>query len=169
MFRVDRDSGDVDWVVTSAPDDTPNLGDKLRLDIDDDPRDGPKRPHDARLDGDVLTMFDNRTDTGEPARAVAYRIDESAATATLLWEIEQQAGLTSVGLGSTRVTPEGTVVISWGGAIQPVLGEYTTSGEPLIEITQVGGGNAYRITKEPSSAFSLDLLRATAGGTIDMP
>jgi hypothetical protein len=169
VFRVNRTTDEVEWVLTSLPADAPNKNDKLRLEIIGDPRGGPRRPHDARLDGDVLTMFDNRTDTGQPARAVAYRIDAAAGTATLLWEIEQEAGLTSVGLGSTRVTADGTVVMSWGGAIQPVLGEYTTGGQPLIEITQVAGGNAYRVVKEPRSAYSVGVLRATAGGTIDMP
>ncbi len=169
VFRVNRATDDVEWVLSSLPADAPNKNDKLRLEIIGDERGGPRRPHDARLNGDVLTMFDNRTDTGEPARAVAYRIDAAAGAATLLWEIEQEAGLTSIGLGSTRVTATGTVVVSWGGAVQPVFGEYTTDGQPLIEITQVAGGNSYRIIKEPQSAFSLDLLRATAGGTIDMP
>lgn len=169
VFRVDRATGDVDWVLGQVPSDSPAATLAAQLTIVGDPRGGPRRPHDARLNGDVLTLFDNRTDTGEPARAVAYRIDDVAETATLLWEIEQDAGLTSFGLGSARVTTAGTVVVSWGAAIQPVFGEYTPAGEPLIEITQVAGGNAYRIVKEPPGAFSLDLLRATSGGTIDVP
>ena len=169
VFRVDRGTGDVDWVLGQVPSDSPAATLAAQLTVIDDPRGGPRRPHDARLNGDVLTLFDNRTDTGEPARAVAYRINAAAGTATLLWQIEQEAGLTSVGLGSTRVTPAGTVVMSWGGAIQPVFGEYTIGGDPLIEMTQVAGGNSYRFVKEPPGAFSLALLRATSGGTIDMP
>ena len=169
VFRVDRASGEVDWVLSSLPAGGDYEIDKPRLEIVGDPRGGPRRPHDARLNGDVLTMFDNRTGTGQPARAVAYRIDAAAGTATLLWQIEQEAGLTSDSLGSTRITPAGTVVVSWGGAIQPVFGEYTTDGRPLIEITQVAGGNSYRFVEEPPSAFSRDLLRAAAGGTMDMP
>lgn len=169
VFRVDRATDAVDWVLGQVPSDSPAATLAAQLTIVGDARGGPRRPHDARLDGDVLTLFDNRTDTGEPARAVAYRIDTAAGTATLLWEIEQDAGLTSVGLGSTRVTPAGTVLVSWGGGVQPVFGEYAADGTPLIEITQVAGGNSYRIVKEPPGAFSRDLLRATAGGTIDVP
>lgn len=169
VFRVDRATGDVDWVLGEVPSDSPAATLAAQLTVVGDAQGGPRRPHDARLDGDVLTMFDNRTDTGEPARAVAYRIDTDAGTATLLWEIEQRSGLTSVGLGSTRITEAGTVVVSWGGGVQPVFGEYTTDGTPLIEITQVAGGNSYRIVKEPPEAFSRSLLRATAGGTIDVP
>jgi len=169
VFRVDRATGSIDWVLGQVASDSPQATKDRRLDIIGDARGGPRRPHDARLNGDVLTMFDNRTDTGEPARAVAYRIDVGAGTATLLWEIEQPAGLTSVGLGSNRVASDGSVLISWGGAIQPVFGEYRADGEPIMEITQVSGGNAYRILKEPPSAFSRDLLRSSAGGSIDMP
>ena len=61
------------------------------------------------------------------------------------------------------------MLVSWGGGVQPVFGEYAADGTPLIEITQVAGGNSYRIVKEPPGAFSRDLLRATAGGTIDVP
>ena len=172
VFRIDRATGNVDWVLGEVPADVPGGSAATtippQLTIVGDAR-GPRRPHDARLNGDVLTLFDNRTDTGEPARAVAYRIDAEALTATLLWEIEQEAGQSSAGLGSNRVTADGTVVVSWGGGVQPVFGEYTLAGEPLMQITQVAGGNSYRIMKEPLSVFSADLLRASAGGTIDVP
>ncbi len=169
VFRVDRATGDVDWVLGEVPADSAAATLAARLDIVGDSRGGPRRPHDARLNGNVLTLFDNRTDMGEPARAVAYQIDTAAGTATLLWEIEQSAGLTSVGLGSARVADDGSVLVSWGGAIQPVFGEYEADGTPIMEIAQATGGNAYRILKEPPSAFSRDLLRATAGGSLDAP
>ncbi len=169
IFRVDRTTGNVDWVLGQMPSDAPQVTKDAQLTIVGDVRGGPRRPHDARLNGNVLTMYDNRTATGEPARAVAYEIDTTARTATLLWHIEDELGRSSGGLGSNRINADDTILVSWGGGIQPVFGEYTPSGEPLLEITQVAGGNAYRIIKEPMSAFSLDLLRSTAGGSIDVP
>ena len=82
-----------------------------------DPYGGPKRPHDARLNGDVLTMLDNQAATGRTPRAVAYRIDEAAGTATMLWEFRNAApgGAT---LGSTQQTAD-SVVINWGAGQQP--------------------------------------------------
>ncbi len=47
----------------------------------------------------MLTLFDNRTATGQPARAVAYQIDTVAETATMLWQIVEPGGGTSLGLG----------------------------------------------------------------------
>lgn len=169
VFRVDRATGNVDWVLGQMPSDSPQATKDAQLTIVGDALGGPRRPHDARLNGNVLTLYDNRTDTGEAARAVAYEIDTAAGTATLLWQIVDDLGRASPGLGSNRVTADDTILLSWGGGIQPVFGEYTLAGEPLLEITQVGGGNAYRILKEPPSAFSIDLLRATAGGSVDLP
>lgn len=169
VFRVDRSTAEVDWILGSISAATPNKSGATRLTIIGDPRNGPRRPHDARLVGDVLTLFDNRTDTGQPARAVAYRIDVGAGTATMLWQIADPGGRSSPGLGSNRITPSGTVLIGWGGGIQPVFGEYRTDGTPLWEVTQVAGGDAYRIVKEPVSTFSIDTLRATAGGSFQLP
>ena len=110
--------------------------------------------HDARLAGDVLTMFDNRSGTGQPARAVAYRIDEAADTATMLWEIREPQGRTSPSIGSTRITPDGSILITWGN-LQPMFEEYSASGTRLMSITQVPFGNSYRIVKYPTADFDV--------------
>src|SRR5262249_24999463 len=69
VFRIDRDTGDVLWKLGGAK---PGTDPKPQLTIIGDPLGGPLRPHDARLNGNVLTMFDNRAGTSGPARAVAY-------------------------------------------------------------------------------------------------
>ncbi len=170
VFRVDRATGNVDWVLGSPlPPGAVNKNNKPRLQIIGDPFGGPRRQHDARLVGNVLTMFDNRTDTGQPARAVAYEINEVSRTATMLWQITEPQGRTSLALGSNRPTPEGSVLVAWGAALQPLFGEFTTAGQPLMQITQVGGGLSYRIVKEPLTSFSAPVLRATAGGEVELP
>jgi hypothetical protein len=168
VFRVDRASGDLAWILGSLPADTPNKVGAQRLTILDDPLDGPRRPHDARLTGDVLTLFDNRTDTGQPARAVAYRIDTVAGTATLLWQIDDPEGRSSAGLGSTLVASDGSVLVLWGG-LQPMIEEYDADHINVMRMTQIGGGVSYRVVKEPPSAFSAAVLRATAGGAAESP
>lgn len=55
------------------------------LEIIGDPEGGPVKPHDGRLVGDVLTMFDNRGGVGG-ARVVSYKIDLQGGTATLVYE-----------------------------------------------------------------------------------
>ncbi len=164
VFRVDHVTKDVDWILGSGS------TNPAALTIIGDPLGGPLRPHDARLNGDVLTLFDNRhaNGLGQAARAVAYRIDDVANTATMLWQIANPTGQSSFGLGSTRVAADGDVLVAWGG-LQPLFQEFTSSGDPLMTITQEGGGNSYRIVKEPPASFDINVLRSNAGGTAEVP
>lgn len=175
VFRVDRDSGNVLWTLgtPTARNKRPGGPPAQALSIvGDDECDGPKRPHDARLNGDVLTMLDNQAQPGAtcPPRAVAYRIDTAAGTATLLWEIRNPApgGAT---LGSTQQTSD-SVVVNWGAGQQPFLEEFAYDGSRYNRILAVGlpnSGNSYRTIKYPPTAFDITTLRANAGGTITAP
>lgn len=168
VFRIDRATGDVEWIlgsfVPSGAD--PNPDGAQRLTIVGDPLGGPRRQHDARLDGNVLTLLDNRTDTGEPARAVAYEIDTGAGTATMLWSITTSSGSSSFGLGSHRTTFDGNTLVSWGNGPTPLFEEFSPAHESVLRFVQDGGGYSYRITKEPLSVFSAAVLRSTAGGSV---
>jgi hypothetical protein len=70
--------GDVLWSVGG-------VGGSRALDIIGDPEGGPIKPHDGRLVGDVLTMFDNGGGT-RGARVVSYKIDLQRKTAKLIYE-----------------------------------------------------------------------------------
>jgi hypothetical protein len=165
IFRVDRATGGVDWILGGAT----SVARPERLTIVGDPLGGPRRPHDARLVGDVLTLFDNRAGmTGEAARAVAYRIDPVARTATLLWQIAEPQGRNSFGLGSVRVAGDGSVLVGWG-ALQPMFAEYTADRELLMSIAHEPSHQSYRIVKYPKDTFSAAVLRLTAGGIAEAP
>jgi len=174
VFRVDRQSptGQVQWILGSLPSDpaapgyVANLGGATRLRIIGDPFNGPRRPHDAQLNGDILTMYDNRTGTGQPARVVMYQIDEPAGTATMIRQILQPAGLTSGALGSARFAADGSVFINWG-QLQPMFTELDAAGNTLLSIrSQVG---TFRAIKVPKSTFTIDQLRAATGGSLVEP
>ena len=164
VFRIDRSTGQVEWIVGGAT--VPNKSGGRRLTIVGDPLGGPRRQHDAHLDGDVLTMLDNRTDMGEPARTVAYRIDTTAGTATMLWSISTASGRSSFGLGSYRIADDGSSLVSWGNGPTPLFEEFDAVRQPVLQFAPEAGGVSYRITKEPLSRFSSAVLRATSGGTI---
>ena len=173
VFRVDHDTKNVEWTLGTPPARNPRPDGPVapQLRIIGDPFGGPKRPHDARLDGNLLTMLDNRAATGQPSRAVAYTIDTSNPadpTATMLWQIpnRQLGGAT---LGSVQRTPEGSVLINWGAGLQPFIDERTTSGDLLMAVGLPRGGNSYRTLKYPPSDFNVDTLRNNAGGTIASP
>jgi len=177
VFRVNHDGGgvdgDIEWVLGGAPStpgrlcaaSTSQVGKCLR--IIGDPLNGPKRPHDARMVGDILTMMDNRTDDPAPSRAVGYRIDTSNPadpTATMVWEIRNRSSQTGNTLGSVRQQPDGSILIGWGEPIQSMHDEYAANGTRLMSIGQSPFGYSYRIVKYPKTDFDLVTLRANAGG-----
>ncbi|MEM8618902.1 MAG: aryl-sulfate sulfotransferase [Actinomycetota bacterium] len=173
VFRVDRATGSLDWYLSSAP----PLGGSpaanvARLTLVGDPLGGPLRPHDARFDDatNILTVFDNRSGTSDPARVVAYRINQGAMTATLLWQFDEPQLRTSPAQGGARLGPDGSLLVTWG-SLQPVFEEYGPAAangarELLLRIAQVPGGTSYRILKQPVGAFDRNQLRATSGGSL---
>jgi hypothetical protein len=174
VFRVDRSSatGSIDWVLGGpAPSGiTPLPGRPAPLTVVGDPYGGPKRPHDARLDGDVLTMFDNQTGTGRFPRAVAYRINVGAGTATMLWEIRNSV-IGGATLGSVRQAGD-SVLVGWGAGLQPMIEEFAWDGTRFTRVMAIGqrdSGSSYRTVKYPPSDFDVNVLRANAGGTAQPP
>ncbi len=179
VFRVDHPAGDVLWTLgtpKALSDTNPAARKQLRIVGDPyttpgDPFSGPKRPHDARLNGNVLTMLDNRAGTGNPSRAVAYTIDTSNPadpTATLLWEIRNRE-LGGSTLGSVQQSVDGSVLINWGAGLQPIIDERTTNGDRLMAVGLPNGGNSYRTVKYAPSDFDVDQLREFAGGSVASP
>jgi hypothetical protein len=72
------------------------------------------------------------------------------------------------------VTPDGSILVDWGST-QPMFVEYAAPDDPAgplgelmrIEITPTEA--AYRIVKYAPDAFDAAALRATAGGTLEVP
>jgi hypothetical protein len=146
-----------------------------------DPLGGPLRQHDVQLTATTpgryrLTMFDNRTQFGfanppgtGPARFVEYDLDVSdplAPVVRFVRQITRPDGFFSGSLGSARIQPDGNVVVGWGGVPGPTFTEFSSTGQPLFELTlsPFAAGNAsYRVVKEPLGAFDLARLRQTAG------
>ena len=102
VFRIDRATGQVLWMLGGNS--VANDDGAAKMTIIGDPLGGPKRMHDARLNSaGVLTMFDNQSGTGHPPRVVAYQLDETAHTATMLWQrTYPNPAASSFGLGSAR-------------------------------------------------------------------
>lgn len=171
VFRIDRsNNGKVLWILGGSST-VANKDLAPHMTIIGDPLGGPKRMHDARLGADgVLTMFDNRSATGQPPRIVAYQLDEVAHTATMLWQrtYPDPAGQ-SFGLGSARRNPDGSLVISWG-SLQPLLEELDANGHRLLAVSDPApGALAYRFIKEPPGTYDREILLANAGGDAQPP
>lgn len=169
VFYVQRSTGDVKWILSGNSNHGANPDGATYLEVKGDPFGGPLRPHHGRLNGNVLTVFDNRAQTNQPARAVAYKIDVEAGTATMLWQLPRTDGQFSFGLGNTTVLDNGGVLVNWGGGLEPMFTEFSAAREPVLDVTQPGAGRTYRVYKEPPAAFSPAQLRAKAGGVAKQP
>ena len=171
VFRVHRTSGNVTWTLGMPASTDPGA---KQLRIVGDPYNGPKRPHDARLNGNVLTMFDNQAGVpGRQSRAVAYSIDTTTnpadPTATMLWEFRNAAPFTGDTLGSVQQAADGSVLINWGAGLQPIIEELAANGTRLMAVGLPNGGNSYRTVKYAPTDFDVNDLRATAGGSVAPP
>ena len=128
IYKVSRATGAVEWKlggtrtaqslsVAGEPDDSFVFGFQ----------------HDARVLSDgTVTLHDNRTGSAFGPRAVRYRIDEQARTATLLESVSDPAVAQSLCCGGSRRLPGGNWVASWG--FNPVVEELTPSGKILFRL-----------------------------------
>jgi hypothetical protein len=165
VLRIDRATGHVVWKLGGR---LGNHDGAQILAFRDDPDGGFVRQHDARVmaNGDI-SLFDNHTPfpfapvTGS-ARAAEYAIDTTTGTATLVRSQNRLDGSFSGAMGSTQWLDDGGVLIGWG-ALTTAFTEFAADGTPQYSMTFPPGHFAYRAVKEPSSSFSVDVLRATAG------
>jgi hypothetical protein len=130
------DDGTIDWKIGGTPrPESLVVGDAVFT-----AGGGFSGQHDARwLPDDVLTLQDNGTGIRSP-RALAYRIDEELATATLLEEISDSRYPTSRCCGSSRRLPGGNWVTGWGGT--NAVTEHAPDGTPVFTLTH--DGSVYR-------------------------
>jgi outer membrane protein assembly factor BamB len=151
IFGIDRKTGNILWKLGGTP--TPQS-----LTVVGDPH--PDSPfsgqHDARiLAGGTISLFDDESLTGEP-RAVEFKVDAAARKATLLRSLSDPTITMSACCGSARVLSDGDWLVSWGG--DPTLGEYATSGAPLLRI-QFAGVFSYRAVPVAVDKLPIGALR----------
>ena len=140
VYRIDRATGEIDWKLggTATPDRLAFVGGSP-----DAPR-GFGGQHDARVlpDG-TLTLFDNGTGLTRPPRALRYRIDGAARSATLLENVYDPAAGRSPCCGNARLLRGGNWVVAWGG--NPLISEVTPSGRAVMRLRFGGGIFTYRV------------------------
>jgi hypothetical protein len=166
IFRINKSTKEVVWKLGGTP--TNDDGAQI-LAFRDDPYGSIARQHDARVmaNGDI-SLFDNRTSlpfapVSGPARAVEYRIDTAAGTATLVRSQPQPAGSFSGAMGSTQWLDDGGVLVGWGALPGPAFTEFAAGGTAQYSVSFPAGHFTYRAVKEPPESFAVDVLRATAG------
>ena len=84
-------------------------------------------PHYAReLPDGTVTIYDNGRGRHRASRALRFRIDENARTATLIDAVEDPTGKSAQCCGSAEVRPSGAWLIDWGH--KPLISEMADDG-----------------------------------------
>jgi hypothetical protein len=160
VYKVDKDSGEIVWKLGGTW--TPKS-----LTVKNDPQGAYPLggQHDVRLQPDgTITIHDNRTNLPGPPRSVRYEIDEVAKTATLVEEVTDPLAPSSICCGSSRRSPDGSWLFSWGG--RSLVTEFDAAGQRTFKL-EFGGAFSYRAVPAPErgtlpvdSALTVEALRA---------
>lgn len=128
VFAINRETGRIVWKLGGT-----ETSKSLRVRHDphaDYPFGG---QHDVRVQPNgTVTIHDNATDLGFAPRAVRYRIDRRAKTATLVQSIVDPAIPTSSCCGSARLLLSGEWLVDWGGT--NVVRSYASDGSKLFTL-----------------------------------
>jgi hypothetical protein len=115
--------------------------------------------HDVRLLGDgTVTLHDNRTGTQFSPRAVRYRIDEAAHTATRIESVSDPNVTLSLCCGGARRLPGGNWVTSWG--FNSVVEELSPKSRVLFRLHFGDNLFSYRAVPVRARDLSARALRA---------
>ncbi len=153
VYRIRKRTGNVAWKLGGTT--TPQS-----LEVLNDPHMGHPLggQHDARRQADgTITVHDNGTNLDRAPRAVRYRVDPEAGTATLVEEVDDPAAQQSFCCGSARRDPGGSWLMSWGGV--PLVTEFDPKGRRTFRLSFEDGVFSYRAVAAPDGALRIGQLR----------
>lgn len=127
ITKINRETGDIIWRLGGKNNEFTFMNDKYQF----------SHQHDVRCwpDGNI-SLFDNgNLHSPRFTRAVVYQLNDSAKTATLVWEYRHNPDFFSPAMGSNRMLPNGDRIIGWGikGKNSPDISEVTEDGKVSFE------------------------------------
>ncbi len=164
IYDINKTTGNVTWKF-SGNSNVHDPGEQY-LTIKNDPETETSGQHDARFqsNGDV-SAYDDHTAVSGAARAVQYKIDTVAGTATLDFSYANPDGQNTLATGSFRRDSDGGNVIGWGFHPGSGFTEIDNSGNVLFQVLFPNNEYGYRSIKFPLSAVNINLLRQTVGAS----
>ena len=119
----------------------------------------PKKPGQANRH---LLLFDNGNyHKVAESRAVEYEIDETAKTATLVWEHHHTPPTFALAMGSVDRMPNGNTFIGWGLSPDVAASEILPDGSVTFEMQLPVHVFSYRTPKYPLLTASVEAPSAT--------
>jgi hypothetical protein len=101
-----------------------------------------------RLQNGHILFFDNGNyHTTQFSRAVEYNLDETAKTATLVWEYRHSPSIYASAMGSVQRLSNGNTFIGWGSA-STTLTEVDSAGTVKYELSLPSGQLSYRAFRD---------------------
>lgn len=132
LLRIDKETGQILWKIGGVPSaESLQILDAQGVPVSEPALGG---QHDARVlpDG-TITTYDNGSLYDRPPRAIRYRVDEVARTATMLEVVYHEKVVErSPCCGGIRRLPQGHWVGSWGP--MPTAGEVDANGSPVLTL-----------------------------------
>ena len=154
IYKISRATGEIEWKLGGTH--TPQS-----LTVTGEPEDSLlfSGEHDPRLMPDgTLTVHDNRTLSDLGPRAVRFRVDEAARTATQIEQVTDPEAPHALCCGSARKLPRGNWVMDWG--YSPLITELTPSGKRVFGLHLGGELYSYRAVPVVPRRLSARKLRA---------
>jgi len=145
ITKIDSHTGNIIWRLGGRQSQFQFIGDTLKFSFQHGAR---------RLPNGNLILFDNGNGHSPPfSRAIEYRLDEHAMTASAVWSYRPTPDIFSLALGLAQRLSSGNTLVTFG--VQGTVHEVTPSSQRVWVMT-LGGGywlyRAYRIASlyEPS-------------------
>jgi hypothetical protein len=153
VYRISLADGHVEWKLggTQTPQSVAVSGDTTSTTF--------SGQHDVRRLADgTVTIHDNGTQLNRPPRAVRFRIDPAASTATLVESVSDPEVTASPCCGSARKLDSNGWLMGWGAVTNPVIAEYAASGSRLFKL-QFPDSFSYRAFPVPAGRITAQQLR----------
>ncbi|MCK9409151.1 MAG: aryl-sulfate sulfotransferase [Bacteroidetes bacterium] len=142
ITKINRKTGKIMW----------RLGGKHnQFTFINDPFNGPSYQHDIRAlpNGNYTIMDNGNFHAPQVSRAVEYKLDTAAKTATLVWQYRHSPDRYTSWMGNVQRLPNGNTLINWADGSLPKLTEVTPAGVIVLELGFVNYCHSYRVFKFP--------------------